>query len=111
MRTFEEIKNTIETGLGVHKCDLKIANVKLVNVFSGQVYDTDIYIKNKRVVSIDPEAGLEAEKTIDGCGQYAVPGLKMCIRDRIAGELCISQVQVSRLEKRILKEIRMKYEK
>ena len=75
MRTFEEIKNTIETGLGVHKCDLKIANVKLVNVFSGQVYDTDIYIKNKRVVSIDPEAGLEAEKTIDGCGQYAVPGL------------------------------------
>lgn len=35
MRTFEEIKNTIEAGLGVHKCDLKIQNVKLVNVFSG----------------------------------------------------------------------------
>ena len=30
---------------------------------------------------------------------------------QIAGELGISQVQVSRLEKRILKEMRMKYEK
>jgi RNA polymerase sporulation-specific sigma factor len=30
---------------------------------------------------------------------------------QIAGELGISQVQVSRLEKRILKEMRMRYEK
>ena len=56
MRTFEEIKNTIETGLGRHACDLKIKNVNLVNVFSGEVYPTNIYIKNKRVVSIDPNA-------------------------------------------------------
>lgn len=75
MRTFEEIKNTIETGLGQHKCDLKLSNVKLVNVFSGSVYDTDIYIKNKRIVSISPEAGLEAEKVMDCHGQYAIPGL------------------------------------
>ena len=34
MRTFEEIKNTIETGLGKCPCDLKIENVKLVNVYS-----------------------------------------------------------------------------
>lgn len=75
MRTFEEIKNTIETGLGMHQCDLKLENVKLVNVFSGEVYDTDIYIKNKRIVSIDPEANLEAETVMDCKGQYAVPGL------------------------------------
>ena len=48
MRTFEEIKNTIETGLGKHPCDLRLTNVKLVNVFSGEIYPTDIYIKNKR---------------------------------------------------------------
>lgn len=75
MRTFEEIKNTIETGLGQHKCDLKLANVKLANVFSGTVYDTDIYIKNKRIVSIDPHANLEAERVLDCKGQYALPGL------------------------------------
>lgn len=75
MRTFEEIKNTIETGLGMHVCDLKIENVKLVNVFSGEVYPTNIYIKNKRIVSIDPSADLEAKKVLNGNGQYALPGL------------------------------------
>lgn len=75
MRTFEEIKNTVETGLGKHKCDLKLEHVKLVNVFSGEVYETDIYIKNKRIVSISPEADLEALEVMDCHGQYAVPGL------------------------------------
>ena len=75
MRTFEEIKSTNETCLGMHVCDLKIENVKLVNVFSGEVYPTNIYIKNKRIVSIDPSADLEAKKVLDGNGQYALPGL------------------------------------
>lgn len=75
MRTFEEIKNTIETGAGMHACDLKIENVKLVNVFSGEVYPTNIYVKNKRIVSIDPAAELTAKTVLDGKGQYALPGL------------------------------------
>lgn len=75
MRSFDEIKDTIETGLGRHACDLKLANVKLVNVFSGEIYPTDIYIKNKRVISIEPGAELESLQTIDGGGQYAIPGL------------------------------------
>lgn len=75
MRTFEEIKDTIETGLGMRPCDLKLEHVKLVNVFSGEVYDTDIYIKNKRIVSIDPNACLEAKQVMDCGGQYALPGL------------------------------------
>lgn len=75
MRTFEEIKNTIETGLGMHDCDLKLENVKLVNVFSGEVYPTNIYIKNKRIVSIDSAAQLSAVQVMDCKGQYAVPGL------------------------------------
>ena len=70
MRTFEEIKDTVETGLGKHPCDLKLANVQLVNV-----WPTDIYIRHGRVVSIDPQAGLEALETVDCGGQYAVPGL------------------------------------
>ena len=69
MRTFEEIKNTIETGLGKHPCDLRLTNVKLVNVFSGEIYPTDIYIKNKRIVSIEPGAVLEALETVD-CGSF-----------------------------------------
>lgn len=75
MRTFEEIKDIIETGLGKCPCDLKIKNIKLVNVFSGEVYPTDIYIKGKRIVSIHPDVELEAKEVIDGNGQYALPGL------------------------------------
>ncbi|MBS6646699.1 MAG: adenine deaminase [Clostridiaceae bacterium] len=75
MRTFEEIKNTIETGLGMYPCDLKLSNVRLVNVFSGEIYETDIYIKDKRIISIDPDAGLAADQVLDCSGKYALPGL------------------------------------
>ena len=81
MRTLEEIKRTVETGLGRFPCELKLANVQLVNVFSGEIYPTDIYIQNKRVVSIEPGLTLEAEKNVDCGGAYAVPGLltRTCI--------------------------------
>lgn len=75
MRNFAEIKNTIETGLGHHPCDLKLQNVQLVNVYSSEIYPTDIYIKNGRIVSISPEANLEANEIVECGGQYAVPGL------------------------------------
>lgn len=75
MRSFTEIKETIETGLGKHPCDLKLQNVRLVNVYSSEIYPTDIYIKNGRIVSISPEAGLEAAEVVECHGQYAVPGL------------------------------------
>lgn len=75
MRTFDEIKATIEAGLSRRPCDTKLVNVRLVNVFSGSVYPTSIYIANGRIVSIDPEANLEAREVIDCHGQYALPGL------------------------------------
>ena len=75
MRAFEEIKDTIETGLGKHPCDIKIRNVRLVNVYSGEIYPTDIYIKGDRIISIDPNAGLEVQEVIEGNGRFAVPGL------------------------------------
>ncbi len=74
MRSFAEIKNTIETGLGQHPCDLKLANVRLVNVFSGEIYPSDIYIKGKRIVSIEPDAGLAALHELDCGGRFALPG-------------------------------------
>ena len=75
MRTFEEIKHTIETGLGKHTCSLRIENVQLVNTFSGEIYPTCIHIQDKRIVSIDPDVRLESEIIIDAKGQFAVPGL------------------------------------
>ena len=74
MRTFEEIKIVLEAGLSIMDCDLKLEKVNLVNVYSSQIYPTNIYIKGKRIVSIDPKAELKANKTIDCDGMYAVPG-------------------------------------
>ncbi|MGI6555607.1 MAG: adenine deaminase [Bacillota bacterium] len=74
MRTVPEINTLIDCGLGKVPCDLVLRNVKLVNVCSKEIYETDIYIKGKRIVSIDPEAKLIAEKEIDCGGLYAVPG-------------------------------------
>ena len=78
MRTFDEIKNTVETGLGQHVCDTKLENVKLVNVFSGEIYKTDIYIKGRRIISTDPDADLKSKEVIDCGGKYALPGFIDC---------------------------------
>jgi len=75
VRTYEEIKTVLEAGLGIIDCDLKLENVKLVNVYSSQIYLTNIYILGKRIVSIDPSAHLKAQNTLDCAGMYAVPGL------------------------------------
>lgn len=74
MRTVQETNLLIDCGLGKIPCDLKLKNVKLVNVCSKEIYETDIFIKGKRIVSIEPDAKLEAEKEIVCEGLYAVPG-------------------------------------
>lgn len=75
MRTCQEIKELLEAGLGKCPCDLELTNLQLVNVFSGEIYPTSIYIKNGRIVSIEPQAGLTSRETYDCGGAYAVPGL------------------------------------
>ncbi len=74
MRTYAEIKTGLEASLGIIDCDLKLANVKLVNVYAAQIYPTNIYIKGKRIVSIEPKVELKAQETLDCSGMYAMPG-------------------------------------
>lgn len=74
MRSLDEIRQTVETGLGKQFCDLKLQNVRLVNVFSGRIYKTNIHIKGGRIVSIDPDVLLECSQVIECGGQYALPG-------------------------------------
>lgn len=74
MRSFREIKDTVLTGLGKKPCDLKLENVRLVNVCSREIYATDIYIRKGRIISICPDAGLHAKRVIPCGGKYALPG-------------------------------------
>ncbi|RKX90079.1 MAG: adenine deaminase, partial [Spirochaetes bacterium] len=74
MRTSTDIKAVVDAGLGRTPCDLKLENLRLVNVFTSEIIPTDVYIIAGRIVSIHPDAGLEASHTEDCGGLFAVPG-------------------------------------
>lgn len=74
MRTVKQINTLIDCGLGRQMCDLVLRNVQLVNVCSKEIYKTDIYIKDERIVSVHPGTQLCAAEEIDCGGKYALPG-------------------------------------
>ena len=58
-------------------CDLAIENIKLVNVFTGEIYPASVDILDGAVVRIRENctpASLPAKETIDGEGRYLAPG-------------------------------------
>ena len=74
-RSVEETNQLIDCGLGKEPCDVVLTNLKLVNVCSHEIIENGkIFIKGKRIVSIDPDAPLEALETVDCRGLYAMPG-------------------------------------
>jgi adenine deaminase len=65
-------KNLIDIALGKQKADLVLKNANLVNVCSGEIYETDIAIARGLIVGLGSYKG---RKEIDAQGKYAVPGL------------------------------------
>ncbi|NMX21458.1 adenine deaminase [ANME-1 cluster archaeon GoMg4] len=65
-------KNLIDIALGKQKADLVLKNANLVNVCSGEIYETDIAIAHGLIVGLGKYAGI---KEIDARDKYAVPGL------------------------------------
>ncbi len=62
----------IEIARGDRPAAVLLKNANLVNVFSGEVYKTDIAIRRSRIVGIGK--GYEAEEEIDLEGRYVAPG-------------------------------------
>lgn len=62
----------IEIARGDKPAAVLLKNANLVNVFSGEVYRTDIAIRRSRIVGLGP--GYEAEQVIDLDGKYVAPG-------------------------------------
>ncbi len=65
----------IKASLGRRPLDLRIRDVRLVNVYSGEIVPTDIGVQGGRVVSILPDIQRDAKQIMDGQGRYALPGL------------------------------------
>ncbi len=63
----------IAAARGQTAADLLLTNLKLVNVFTGEVYPTEIAIKDGLIVGVGE--GYSAAETLDLGGRYAAPGL------------------------------------
>ena len=72
MKVWTEAKDSINIALGKQKPDLVLKNANLVNVCSGEIYETDIAIAKGIVAGL---GRYEGRKEIDARGNYAVPGL------------------------------------
>ena len=71
----------VDAALGRIPCDLAIRNVKLVNVFTGEIYAAEVGVKDGFIacVSADPDGTevpfpIEAVEEYDGRGEYLIPG-------------------------------------
>ncbi|TIL81670.1 MAG: adenine deaminase, partial [Mesorhizobium sp.] len=62
----------IRAGAGEIPADLVVRNVRLLDVVTGRVSETDIAIVGDRIVGT--HARYQAAEVIDGRGRFAVPG-------------------------------------
>ena len=66
-------KQRMDEARGLVKIDMVLRRAKLVNVFSGEIHETDIGVHQGNFVGIGEFE--HAEKVLDLCGKYVVPGL------------------------------------
>src|SRR5690606_33714885 len=71
--TPEELAEVVHAAAGRRPGSLLLRNVRLVNVFTAEIYETDVLASGRFVAAIG--AGGSAEETIDAKGLYAIPGL------------------------------------
>lgn len=65
------LRETIATARGLAPADLVLKNGNLVNVLSGEIYQTDVAIQGHMVVGLGSYSGKEE---IDASGKYICPG-------------------------------------
>jgi adenine deaminase len=67
-----ELAQIIKVARGDEPADTLLKNGKVINVFTGEIIETDIAIVHSRVVGLGP---YEARHTVDLEGRYVAPGL------------------------------------
>lgn len=73
-KEINELKARVMVAQGEKPATLLLKNCRLVNVYSGEIYATDIAVYKERIVSITAGAVTQAEEIIDCQGMYAMPG-------------------------------------
>lgn len=70
----KQLTRELEAAAGERPLDLRIENVQLVNVYTGEIYPASIDVFGGRVVGLNAPRGREARAVVDGGGRYALPG-------------------------------------
>ncbi|HEX9115087.1 MAG TPA: amidohydrolase family protein, partial [Anaerolineae bacterium] len=68
-----ELNELVRVARGAVPADLVLHNARLVNVYSGEIYETDVAIQGSRIAAMGRE--YQAKKEIDLKGSYLAPGL------------------------------------
>ena len=71
----------VDAAMGRIPCDLAIRNVRMLNVFTGEIYAAEVGILGTHIacVSADPDGSgtgfpVEAREEVDGRGMFLIPG-------------------------------------
>ncbi|MGE8077277.1 adenine deaminase [Listeria welshimeri] len=72
MENLKQLQERVGVSDGREKADLVIKNGRIVNVFSGEIMEGDIAIKNGYIAGIGDFS--EAEQIMDAAGEFIVPG-------------------------------------
>ena len=70
--SYEEM---VRTALGDAPFDLLLNNVKLVNVYTREIYDTNIGIHDRIISYVGGSHNFKSKDIFDANGMYAIPGL------------------------------------
>lgn len=74
-------KGLIEAAIGKRPCDLVIENAKIVNVFTGEIYNGNIGIYDGFIAHVSSDIdnrdvlNIESKNCYDAKGKYVIPGL------------------------------------
>ena len=74
-QTSASLKSLVEAALGERPLTHLIKNAKLLNVFTGEIYEASIGIYRDRIVYVGDRDTFHAERILDGTGKTAIPGL------------------------------------
>lgn len=70
----DEIRHVVRVAKGETPPDLVLKNCRLVNVITGEIYQSDISIAGRRIAATGNALEVGGGKVIDCKGMYAVPG-------------------------------------
>lgn len=69
-----QLLHQLEAAAGERELDLRIENVRLLNVYTGEIYPARIDVYDGRIVGVNAPAGRAAKEVVDGGGRFALPG-------------------------------------